>query len=542
MNALTHNPLLLRAQRQSARLRRAPWALLAMITMLSLLVGAVGGIAAESSDSPAEIGTTLYWVFFVIAGWLVSASGAAMGAHGIASEHQGRTWEALLLTGMSPRRIVASKLVAAYVNVTLYTVALAPVATVAFVFGGVSALELALGFLFVLGLALLGVTFGLAVGAVVPQFGAVLALVASLPAYGFLGIGFVGTVGNFAVPRMWPSVNFSSTPVWWPALVARAPFGLEYMLYAWILPLYGLCAVGWLLFESAVAQVTEAGQDRLFSYKRALAICLSVWTFLCLIALAVTTTWDQVTAVLIGGISVLCAFAAHTLYLAADDVYPARRARHHLANASALRALFGPGVVRATILHLLLWMLSLVLVSVVGLWRAHGLAASTSDYGRLVGAMLCGDSYAIAFALASGGLMVLLRARRMPVLGARVITFVSIVAVSLAPWVLVAIVGGLTGDSRTLRVLAAPSPAYMITMIDELRAYNPDPNLIFGGVVMCAFYVLAAQVMFFVAARRSRAGLASELAYQRSVDERMAEEDAQAAAASEPGAQERDDA
>ena len=156
------NPILLRTQRQSARLQRTPWIVLTLVVALTLLVASVGGIAAESGD-PAAVGTGVFAVFFSMASFFVTTIGAFLGGHALSSEHQGRTWEMLLLTGLTPRRIVTGKLVSALANVLFYLVALSPISAVAFLFGGVGAIEMLFGFVFLVALAALSVAFGLAV-------------------------------------------------------------------------------------------------------------------------------------------------------------------------------------------------------------------------------------------------------------------------------------------------------------------------------------------------------------------------------------------
>src|SRR2546430_6992359 len=54
----------------------------------------------------------------------------------ILGERVGRTWEPLVLTGMSPRVVAHGKLLAALSYLGLYLAALAPVGALPFLFGG----------------------------------------------------------------------------------------------------------------------------------------------------------------------------------------------------------------------------------------------------------------------------------------------------------------------------------------------------------------------------------------------------------------------
>ena len=142
------NAIWMREMRQSARLGRTPWILFALSLTISLLMCSIGGIAAASGASPAVIGNILFQVFFSLAYFVVVITGPAIAANGIASEREGRTWEAVLLTGLSPKTIARGKFLAAYTTISLYIVILAPVGALSFLFGGVTATEVVAAFAF----------------------------------------------------------------------------------------------------------------------------------------------------------------------------------------------------------------------------------------------------------------------------------------------------------------------------------------------------------------------------------------------------------
>ena len=121
------NPLWMREMRQSTRQTRTP-VILTVLTVLCTLLMTTIGSGLSSSSSPAESGNILFHVFFSLAFFGVTRVGPALAANSIASEREGKTWEAVLLTGVRPAEIARGKFLAAYTAIGMYVVALAPVA------------------------------------------------------------------------------------------------------------------------------------------------------------------------------------------------------------------------------------------------------------------------------------------------------------------------------------------------------------------------------------------------------------------------------
>jgi len=95
------NPLWIRELRQAARLSRTP-VILTVVAVLTILVIASLGAIVSADASPATTGVVIFQVFFSIAYFVVTLVGPAVAANSIASEREGRTWEAVLLTGLPP--------------------------------------------------------------------------------------------------------------------------------------------------------------------------------------------------------------------------------------------------------------------------------------------------------------------------------------------------------------------------------------------------------------------------------------------------------
>src|SRR5688572_16924796 len=102
------NPVWMRELKQSARLQRTPVILMATTVAVALLICSVGGVASVTAE-PAKVGVGIFHTFFSLAFFLVTLLGPAVAASTIAGEKNGRTWEALALTGLPPAQIARGK-------------------------------------------------------------------------------------------------------------------------------------------------------------------------------------------------------------------------------------------------------------------------------------------------------------------------------------------------------------------------------------------------------------------------------------------------
>src|SRR5690606_23067860 len=214
------NPVWIRELKQSARLPRTPVILAVVTGMVTLLIASIGGVLSVTAE-PAQVGAGVFHTFFSLAFAIVTTVGPAVAATTIASEKSGRTWEALLLTGLSPAAIARGKFLAAFTYVSLYVVMLAPVGALAFLFGGVTPAEVLLAFAVLLLIASLSVAFGLAVSSKLstPAASILVTLFVGLP-LAMVVYGLGGVALSFAVHELWPAVT-GGAPVWLPTAYVR---------------------------------------------------------------------------------------------------------------------------------------------------------------------------------------------------------------------------------------------------------------------------------------------------------------------------------
>src|SRR5262249_30303456 len=126
-----------------------------------------------------------------------------------------------------PKEIARGKFMAAYTTIALYIVVLAPVGALSFLFGGVTALEVVVAFLFLFLIAALAVAFGLAVSSLMSSLRGAIVVTLMLA----ICIG----------PFLYVTFGFG------------ASFGFEYVLVLFGLPLLLVFVPAWFLYETTIS-------------------------------------------------------------------------------------------------------------------------------------------------------------------------------------------------------------------------------------------------------------------------------------------------
>ena len=507
------NAIWVREMRQSARLARTPWVLFGLTLALSLLMCTIGGLAASSETSPASIGEALFQVFFSLSYLVVVVVGPAVAANAVASEREGRTWEAVQLTGMRPEQIARGKFLAAYTTMALYLVVLAPVGALSFLFGGVTATEVVVAFAFLFLLSGLAVAFGLAVSSLMSSLrGAIVVTLMLAIATGPV-LYFVGGFGaSFAVHRVFADVP-EAFPVWLPLAYSRARFGLEYVLLLVALPLLVIVTPGWFFYESTVANMSGEADDRSTGLKRWFLFCAPLVALGTAVPPAVAGDDDARRWLSVAGLGALSLFLSFCAFLfAAEPAGPSRRVRVHWDrhDAGALRRFLGPGLPGAAVLVSTLGVLGLALAAaadaaLVHLFGAPGVRLSTFEE------LFFFTLYATGFLLFLTGLLSWLRSRGQSPWVARMVAAAILFLVSAGPWVVAAIGGALArGHAETWLALGAPSPFFALYVVGWLdttpsaRSSLPVPEI---GAACSLGWALLGIVLTSAAAHRCRRGV-----------------------------------
>lgn len=521
------NPIWIRELRQAARLARTPVILTVFAILMTLLIASIGGIVS-AEESPATTGVVLFQVFFSLAYMVVTVVGPAVAANSIASEREGRTWEAVILTGLSPGVIARGKFLAAFTAIGMYIVMLAPVGALPFLFGGVTATETIVAFAFLFLIALLSVAFGLAISSKMSSLRAaiVVTLLLIFPITIFAFLVF-GVALSFAAHKAWPGVA-GGPPVWLPTAYERAPLDAGYLVFLLVLPVTAVTLPAWFLYEVTIANLTSMTDDRSSGLKRWFMVAAPALIVAAVVPVFAVSSGDRGGAAMAGQAGLLFFFSFCAFLFAGDPIGPSRRVIAHWdeLRAGAFRRFLGPGVMRSAVLLLVSGTLGILLLTGVAL------IAMSGRPGKEIEGVLSFGAYAVSFFIFIAGLGAYLRARAGSAVVARVLMFTFLFAVSVGPWIIAAI-AGLIADRSSARdalVVAAPSPFYVFVMLDAIEHARGD-GLLLAGVICMLGWVGVGLVLLGAAKMRCGTIIDQHEAALAETDRLLAAEDQAAAEA-----------
>jgi hypothetical protein len=503
------NPVWIRELKQSARLSRTPVILAVVTGMTTLLIASIGGVLSVSAE-PAQVGIGVFHTFFSLAFAIVTAVGPAVAAATIASEKSGRTWEALLLTGITPAGIARGKFLAALTYVLSYVVMLAPVGGLSFLFGGVAPAEVLLAFLLLGLIAGLSVAFGLAMSSkfASPAVAILVTLFVALPLAG-MAYGLGGVALSIAVHDLWPGVT-AGAPVWLPTAYVRADFGLSYLVFLLLCPVVVTALPGWLFYEITIANMAGASDDRSTRLRIWMLVSGPLLAFVGVLAAVTLRSFDWA-LVALGAcwcFGVLLAFL-----VAGEPLGPSARVemRWALAATGRLRRWLGPGVARAGTAA------AAIAVSILAGTCGAGLrlAKSRDD----VHSLLAFGGYAAAFSVFLVGFCVWARSRAHSGAVPRVLGLGALFVALLGPYIALAIAGILAEGGERMLLLAAPSPAFAFVMVDKFRSPGSDADLfaLAGATAALGWALLGIGLLIAGALRAKRRWLAERAERERSL-------------------------
>jgi hypothetical protein len=504
------NPIWVREMRQSARLARTPWVLFGLTLALSLLMCSMGGLAAASETTPAAIGGALFQVFFSIAYLVVVVVGPAVAANGVASEREGRTWEAVQLTGLTAKDVARGKFIAAYTTIALYIVVLAPVGALSFLFGGVTATEVVVAFAFLFLVAGLAVAFGLAVSSLMSSLrGAIVVTLMLAIATGPLLYFIFGFGASFAVHKVWNEVP-EAFPIWLPLAYSRGRFGFEYLLLLVTVPLLIVVVPAWFLYETTVANMSGEADDRSTGLKRWYFFSTPLVAIAAAVPGALADDDDGRMGLSITGLCIFAVYLAFCAFLfAGEPPGPSRRVRVHWdrQRAGFLRRFFGPGLPKTAMLLATLGFACIWLVGFADMALMQ-FFASLGKRVRYMEEIFFFTLYAAGFFVFVVGLTAWLRSRGQSVWIARMVGAGLLFLISAGPWVVAAIGGALAQrhwDDWLL--IGAPSPfyaVYTLVWLDDSSHVGSDIPVVEMGAAASLFWALAGIALIGFAAYRCR--------------------------------------
>jgi len=500
---LAKNPVLARELRQATRTGRAIVLLLILAVLVGLFTLGLSSILGLGK-STINVGPILFQIFFSLSYFIVGIVGPAIAAVGLASEKDGRTWDALLLTGMDVRSIARGKFLASVTVLGLFLVMIAPASLLCSLLGGVRISEILFAFGLLAIIAVLGAAFGTSVGArssgvVSATFIALASALGAVPVLYFgVGVGF-----SFLAHATWPDLPMGA-PVWLPLAYARARFDGFYVLLLVVLPAIVTALALWFFYETAVARLSSESDDRTTGLKRWYLVSLPLVGAIAAVPGWMTRGPSRLGAFM-GGLGGLFLFLVFCAFVFIGDAFGASRRtefRWQKQGASWLARVMGPGLVQTSMLLLVTSLLML------GLFALGGAAALSNGVHRAlppapaVGLLTAGETWS-AFLVFIVGFLLWSRVRADSVGGARVLAlFVTAVAVAL-PWIGFLVFGYALGKSVHDAVLiAAPSPLYAFSMLSAIQ--RGEPHLALTSGLACSLgWVAMGLSLFGLGARRA---------------------------------------
>lgn len=447
-NIAAREPVATRELRQAARQKRGPL-LLAALGVLAPLGGMLLAFSMASPwTSTAEIGRMLFEVMFTVSLGVAVIVGVTAAASSVASEREGHTWEAVLLSGLRPSAIVRGKFLSAFAQAALYLFALAPSAALSFLVGGVAVTEIILALGLIVGVAAVAVLFGLGVSSFARTARGALAgaLVGTLVLFPLIYAAFLGL--GYSARSVTTGLDVRGS-TWLAHALITAPWNARTFVFFVLDPLLALAVPGWLIFEVTKANLSDASDDRSSGLRRwyIVGTLLLVGGALATMV-AVRSQRDVLTVMLLLLVAVHLGFSS--LVFGGEPRGPSRRILLRAAQAptSFLRRFLAPGIVPATVLHACLGAGALGVI--------YGVSAGL--LGESDGVVWASACYAIAFHLFTAGLTGALAARLQRPLVVRGVVAAVTVVLCVIPFVVASIGRNITEGGDGWRFVEALSP------------------------------------------------------------------------------------
>lgn len=471
---------------------------------IAIVVLGIASVALTENTAPSDLGRVLFDTFFLLVLFVTAFVTPLHAATSITSEREGQTYETLILSGMDPARIAIGKFLSTLSAIGLVVVALSPIVGICFLFGGVSPLEVLLGFFLVALVVTPAAAFGVAVSSrfqstrtsilvtLSASFG--LAPFITLPLMLF-AVGF-GMRSGRSVDGPLELIRYTADHITdWPVVAGAIllPFAVSGLLT-------------WFLVCSAVAMLRPAAEDRITPFKVwSLALVFVALTLVFAAGASDTGHSDSAPFTLV--LSMLVSGALAFVFM--DDApLPPRT-----ASRSGGRTPFGAGIVGTTTFAIAL--LFFVNLLGIGLLTAGLAVAGTPFDPDDVEVVTLGALVSIslgAFTLLLGALMRTVIDNGNLVRGLVVVTGVILTVLPLLLALLLdprAFDGPPHGSAMLILATPVGPIVSLVSVADRSRAFGA-----FGVLGSSAIYAVLALVLFVALRVRVRT-LARELEARR---------------------------
>jgi hypothetical protein len=322
---------------------------------IALVVLGIASTALSENAAPSEVGRILFDSFFVLVLLVTVVVTPLHAASAITSEREAQTYETLILSGMDPARIAVGKFLSTLAAIGLVVIALSPVVGLSFLFGGVSPVEVILGFLFVAALITPGAAYGVSVSA---RFEATRTSI--LLTLGTLFMLFPFASGLMMMVTYGYGYGRRSGFVDSLRYIGDNLGSLEVVSVSLLLPLALSALCTWFFLCTSVASLRPKAEDRVTPFKAwSLALALTTVTTLTGIALGAARDASDFAALLLG----LFSLVVVSIFMDDSPLAPRTGKGTSSTGFARIGSTFGPGLLGTSNFAILL----LVTVNVVGL-------------------------------------------------------------------------------------------------------------------------------------------------------------------------------
>jgi ABC-type transport system involved in multi-copper enzyme maturation permease subunit len=277
------NPVIVKELRGRMRGWRAAVVLIIYLLVLSLVTwlvyAAVHALASiEAGGGSSQVGKILFSTLVVFQTIMVSLLTPAFTAGSITTEREQKTYDLLMTTLLRPRSIIFGKLGAALAYVLLLILTIAPIESMAFLFGGVSPEEIVLSQVVMLAAAVLFASVGIFWSSLLRSSVASNVLTYGTIIFQLIGIPFL----YFTIASIMGAFNYD-------------PNGQSITNQPWFLYMSGIVLSSNPLIAMVISDTMYANGDPLFIYTSTTLLnghtilVVSPWLLFCIEALLLSS-------------------------------------------------------------------------------------------------------------------------------------------------------------------------------------------------------------------------------------------------------------
>jgi hypothetical protein len=495
------NPILLKEFRATLRTPLFVRTLYVLTGLVALLMVAIGAMFSDQEYvSPADIGQGVFQSFFTVVACVICLFVPSYSATAITSERETKTYESLVLSDMSATRIILGKFFAYFGSTVLILIAVSPVISIAFLFGGVPPLGVMVAFVSTLVLLAVAASFGIAISARVES-----TRMAILAAVMFLAPSLMLLVFDLALgdqARSQWSTSFGEGPFWFALALPELWKQLDAVISIVIFPLAIAGCATWFLLASAVVGIRHPGEDR--------STPLKLWA--AVTAPAVGLVVGGTPALLDSGsdmdVGVATTILATILGVFIGMVFANEpplppRARKKATTLSRLLSPIGPGAAGTTRFALVVSVIPPVVTALIFVAKAVMHGAGAMNFAPLLATVIGGASLAVCTTSIAEGMRLFVGNG----LVARLLTIILFTVLILAPVSVSFVIEAANMGSADVPWMLSPVGMLGIAVRATDRASMPETDYVipFLGACFYAFVGLVTWAGIEVFVRRAKA-------------------------------------